>query len=108
MNIIVNQPLKAFPHVGVYQGRKIIFWSVSKKPAKLNLGDKVFVAADGLISHSYRFLGFAKDPKCEVSGCIIPGLILMLDVGMTCLDKEAMVKKFRGFKYLAEDCFNGL
>lgn len=108
MNIVVNEPLVSVPHVGLYQGRKIIFWPVARKPIKLNLGDNVFVAIDGQITHSYRFLGFAQDPKCESSGRIIPGLVLMLDVVMSCLPKFATVPKFRLFKYLAEDYFNGL
>ena len=109
MNIVVNAPLDSLvPHMGVYQGRQMIFWSLAKKPAKLNLGDRVFVAIAGDIMHSYRFLGFAKDPRCEHTGRIIPGLVLMLDVLTRPLPKFAKVKKFYGFKYLSDDYFNGL
>jgi hypothetical protein len=88
--------------VGKYQNTDVVFWPIAKTPHKLNLGDKVFVAVNGKIIYYHIFRGFAKDPKCEVSGRIIPGLVLLLDVPFTCLDKDVEVGNFIKFIYTEE------
>ncbi|MED4904111.1 hypothetical protein [Parageobacillus thermoglucosidasius] len=77
------------------------FWTLSKRPKKLNIGDRVFFVKHGRIESSMRVTRIKDDATtvCETTGRVWSGKcqIFMDDLRMEHLDIR--VRGFQGFRY---------
>ena len=78
------------------------FWSIGRKPKKLNVGDRVYFVENGFITCYHVFLGFIQDPVCQVTGRVWRGLNLLLKCPAINLPIKLPCKGFRGFRYKDE------
>jgi hypothetical protein len=107
MDIIVTVPKKEFKNIA--KEDEFInksgpenctqFWSIGRKPSNLKLHDRVYFVEDGWIKYWHEFLGFTKDPHCEVTSRTWPGLNLILKCPETILTNPIPQKGFQGFRY---------
>lgn len=105
MDIVVTVPKKEMKNLkeedtfaagkNVYQ-----YWSVSKRPKYLNVGDKVYFVEDGKISYYHIFLGFKDDIKCEATGREWSGCNLTLQYPEIKLKNPIPMSGFQGFRYM--------
>jgi hypothetical protein len=77
------------------------FWTLSRKPTKLNIGDRVYFVKNNKIDSSMEVFNIKKHStiKCEVTDRVWSGeyQIFMNDLREENLDFE--VKGFQGFRY---------
>lgn len=99
MDIIINSSKKKPYTLHRYHGHDVRFWFVAPhKPHNLNIGDKVYFAIDNFVVYYHFFQGFAQEPRCELTGRILPGLNYILTVPR--VDIEPIpIDSFYGFKY---------
>ena len=77
------------------------FWTLNKRPKKLNVGDRVFFVKNGCIESSMRVTRIETDSTtmCETTGRVWSGKcqIFMDDLRIEQLDIQ--VRGFQGFRY---------
>jgi len=86
-----------------HKGNAVQFFKVSRKPTKLNVGNKVYICKNGVIDHYHKFLGFKDNMKCDVTNRVWDGVNLMLEYPPIKMENPIKAKGFRGFKYFNED-----
>lgn len=109
MDIVVTVPMDEISNVrneDAYArsvgGGVIQFWSVSKKPKDLNIGDRVYFVEGGYIRYYHKFLGFDCDSVCKATGRVWPGINLVLEYPEVVLENPISMKGFQGFRYYKE------
>lgn len=114
MDIVVTVPMKELDNVRAeddyarsQDGRVIQFWSVSRQPKAINIGDKVYFIEDGYIRYYHTFLGFDCDSICKATGRVWPGLNLVLAYPETPLKNPVPMKGFQGFRYIKSEDLGG-
>lgn len=78
------------------------FWAIRRKPKDLLVGDRVFFSEHGFVTCYHKFLGFANDPVCEITGRVWYGLNLVLACPPTYVDNPIPMPAFRGFRYVRD------
>lgn len=79
------------------------FWSIGRKPKRLNTGDRVYFVEHGFITCYHIFKGFIQDPVCQVTGRVWSGLNLLLQCPAINLPIKIPCKGFQGFRYIKLD-----
>ena len=78
------------------------YWSISKKPKGLNIGDRVYFVENGYVRYWHEFIGFESDAMCEVTGRVWPGLNLVLKYPETKLKTPVAMRGFQSFHYVKD------
>jgi hypothetical protein len=78
----------------------IQYWAIGRKPSNLKMKDRVYFVENGEIKYYHTFLGYAKDPICEVTGRTWNGLNLILKCPEVVLKTTIPMKGFQGFRYV--------
>jgi hypothetical protein len=80
----------------------VYFWKVSKKPAKLRKGDKMYFVWDEAVRAWHKVVGFGENMTCQHTGRRYDGPCIMLDPKIHEI-KPIKMKGFRGFRYFSEE-----
>jgi len=111
MDIIVTVPKKELKNVDAEEKwshdltekqRKsaFCFWSMNRRPKRLEPGDRVYFIQNGFIVNSNEFLRYEEEGEyCEVTDRYWKGPILVMDITSIPLKKPVPMKGFQGFRY---------
>ena len=75
------------------------FWSLGRKPKKLEVGDRCYFVWDGAMRAWHEVVGFGADKQCETTGIFHPGFCVILAPEIHTIDVPIPMKGFQGFRY---------
>lgn len=100
MDIVVTIPKTEYKNDDMIKSDLIQIWTLSKRPKKLNIGDRVYFVKNNTVERSMRVIGIRENSitKCYPTGFIRKGVQIFMD-DLRYENINFQVKGFRGFRY---------
>lgn len=89
----IARAIAAGEHAGFF------FWCTSRRPRKLDVGDRVYFLWDGAVRAWHEVTGFGDDLTCDLTGIPYLGCCIEMAPEIHELRPVRHMQPFRGFRY---------